>query len=66
VGSEVKEKVNLSLYLSMKTDWRSGRIFPLILDLGTSWGEWSASHPWPLHPLLVGSHLFINNHYDPD
>jgi hypothetical protein len=29
----------------MKTYWGSGGIAPRILDLGTKWGEWSASRP---------------------
>jgi hypothetical protein len=28
----------------MKTYWGSGGIVPRILDLGTRWGEWLASH----------------------
>jgi hypothetical protein len=52
---KVKVKVKLSLCLTkhhaMKTYWGSGGIAPRIIDLGTRWWWWSASHPGRFTPM---------------
>jgi hypothetical protein len=49
----------------MKTYWGSGDIDPRILDLGTRWGEWSASRPGRFAPRAVLDAVMKKKNFQP-